>query len=556
MKAFAKPMFKAGLLAGACAMMVSAAMAAELPRVVTKDGRHALLVDGAPYLILGGQAHNSSNYPKALPEVWAAIADAQANTLEIPVAWEQVEPVEGKFDFSFVDTLVKQAREKDVRLVLLWFGTWKNTAPAYLPEWVKFDNKRFPRMVDEKGKSSYSHSPFGGETLKADRRAFVEFMKHLKRIDGDRQTVIMVQVQNEVGTYGLVRDHGPAAQQAFNSPVPAAVVAKQKPPRGSANNLGKAGGTWKEVYGEYADQYFHTWAVASYIEEIAKAGRAVYDLPMFVNNALRDPVEPMAPWRGNFASGGPTYDVLGIYEAAAPHIDVAGPDIYLHESDKIAATLKQFHTKDNPLFVPEIGNSEDFARVAYAVFGQGGIGFAPFGIDYFEFSNYPLGAKAWDKTMTEPFGKVYGAFRPMMREWARWGFEGRTRGVFEHDDRKPQDIALDGWKATVSFRQRQFGDSMAKNDPIEGTDKPNGGLAVAQVGDNEFIVVAQHARIKFDPAGRNAGKSSMYARVEEGQYDGKGNWVMERVWNGDQIDYGLNFGATPTVLKIKLGTYQ
>ncbi|GGX79780.1 DUF5597 domain-containing protein [Pseudoduganella dura] len=558
MKATALPMFKKTWMAGAC--MVAMAMAAgvstraiagELPRVVSKDGRHALMVDGAPYLILGAQAHNSSNYPKALPKVWAAVADAQANTLEIPIAWEQVEPVEGRFDFSFVDTLVKEAREKDVRLVLLWFGTWKNTAPAYLPEWVKFDNRRFPRMVDKDGKDSYSHSPHATATLAADKRAFVELMKHLKAIDGDRQTVIMVQVQNEVGTYGLVRDHSPAAQKAFSGPVPAAVLAKQKSPV-----KGKASGTWKEVYGDYADQYFHTWAVANYIEQIARAGRAVYDLPMFVNNALRDPVEPLAPWKGNFASGGPTYDVLGIYEAAAPHIDVAGPDIYLHESDKVAKTLEQFLTKDNPLFVPEIGNSEDFARVAFAVFGKGGIGFAPFGLDYFDFSNYPLGAKATDKTMTAPFGQVYGAFRPMMREWAKWGFEGRTHGVFEHDDRKPQEIALNGWKATVSFRQRQFGDSMAKNDPIEGTEKPNGGLAIAQVADNEFIVVAQNARIKFDPSGRNDGKPSMYARVEEGQYDGKGKWVMERVWNGDQTDYGLNFGAKPFVLKIKLGTYQ
>jgi beta-galactosidase GanA len=246
-----KAIAKQTLLAWACAAALAGApaFAGELPRVVSKDGRHALIVDGAPYLILGGQAHNSSNYPNALPKVWAAIADAQANTLEIPVAWEQVEPVEGKFDFSFVDTLVKEAREKDVRLVLLWFGTWKNTAPAYLPEWVKFDNRRFPRMVDEKGKNGYSHTPFGEETLKADRRAFVEFMKHLKRIDGDRQTVIMVQVQNEVGTYGLVRDHGPAAQKAFNAPVPAAVLARQKAPV-----KGKASGTWKEVYGDYADQ--------------------------------------------------------------------------------------------------------------------------------------------------------------------------------------------------------------------------------------------------------------------------------------------------------------
>jgi beta-galactosidase GanA len=87
-----------------------------------------------------------------------------ANTLEIPVAWEQIEPVEGKFDFSYVDTLVAQARENKMRLVLLWFGTWKNTGPQYTPEWVKFDNKRFPRMVDKDGKTIYCLSPFGTAT--------------------------------------------------------------------------------------------------------------------------------------------------------------------------------------------------------------------------------------------------------------------------------------------------------------------------------------------------------------------------------------------------------
>ena len=130
-----------------------------LPRIVTKDGRHALYVDGAPFLILGGQAHNSSNYPAMLPEVWRAMRGLHANTLEIPIAWEQVEPVEGKFDFSWLDTLIPQARANGVRLDLLWFGTWKNTSLSYTPQWVKSDWKRFPRMLTRDGKTHYVMSP-------------------------------------------------------------------------------------------------------------------------------------------------------------------------------------------------------------------------------------------------------------------------------------------------------------------------------------------------------------------------------------------------------------
>ena len=280
--------------AGAQAATPVKSAAPELPRIVHQDGRYALMVDGAPFLILGGQAQNSSNYPAALPKVWAALKDAHANTLEIPVAWEQIEPKEGTFDFSYVDTLVRQAREHKTRLVLLWFGTWKNTGPAYAPEWVKFDNKRFPRMIDKDGKTSYCLSPFGEATRAADRKAFVALMEHIKKIDGDKRTVIMVQVENEVGTYGTVRDFATRAQTAFQQQVPAAVLAHQPPPAGRPNQ-----GTWTEVYGDYADQYFHTWAIASYIEDIARAGRAVYDVPMYVNNALRAPVldKPAPPWK-------------------------------------------------------------------------------------------------------------------------------------------------------------------------------------------------------------------------------------------------------------------
>ncbi|RZA36724.1 MAG: beta-galactosidase [Lysobacteraceae bacterium] len=542
-------------LAGTLALAQAAAAAPypELPRLVERDGRHALMVDGAPFLVLGGQAHNSSNYPAALPKVWAALRDAHANTLAIPVAWEQVEPKEGSFDFSYVDTLVAQARTHGKRLVLLWFGTWKNTSPAYTPEWVKFDNARFPRMRDQEGKASYCLSPFGEATLAADRKAFVALMAHIRKIDAGKRTVIMVQVENEVGTYGLVRDYGAGAEAAFRQPVPAAVLARQPAPAGRP-----AHGSWSEVYGDYAEQYFHTWAIASYIEQIAKAGRAEYDLPMFVNNALREPGQPgqpATPWKGDFASGGPTWDVLGIYKAAAPHIDFAAPDIYLPESGKVGAVLASFQRADNALLVAEMGNAAGYARYVWQILGKGALGVVPFGIDYASYSNYPLGSKYTDRRMVEPFAQVYAAFAPMSRLWARWAFEGRTHGVAEGDDRAEQTLAMEGWKATVSFREFQFGERQYlrdKNEYAEGTEKPGGGAAIAQIGPGEFVLVGQRARIKLSPAGD---KPAMYARVEEGRFDSAGKWIMERNWNGDQTDYGLNLPAVPTVLKVRMGSY-
>lgn len=520
--------------AGAAA---SASAEAPIPKLVTEDGRHALLVDGEPFLILGAQVNNSSNYEGVLPQVWPAIEVLDPNTVMVPIAWEQVEPQEGRFDFSFLDTLLQQARERDKRLVLLWFATWKNNSPNYAPAWAKLDNERFPRVVAEDGRTLNSLSPLGKATLEADRKAFVQLMRHLRQVDPQR-TVIMVQPQNEPGTYGAPRDFSPLAQRAFDAAVPDALV----------QGLGKQPGTWAQVFGKDADEFFHAWHVASYIDRVAAAGKAEYPLPMYVNAALRDPFEPGLP--GQYESGGPTDNVLDIYKLAAPNIDLLTPDIYMREHEKYMVVLDRYARPDNALFVSETGNDKPFARYFFAALGHQAIGWSPFGIDFTRYSNWPLGARRVDAEALAPFALNYQLVKPAARLIARQSFAGKVHGTAERAGEPEQRLELnERWNATVTYGVPQFW----FQGPPPGNPEPTGAALIVELAPDEFLVTGYHARVTIHPA--REGVEMIYDRVEEGSYQ-DGQWKFLRVWNGDQTDYGLNFSSAVQLLRVKLATYD
>lgn len=516
-----------------------------LPRIETRNGRHMLLVDGEPFLILGAQVHNSSNYPAMLPKVWPVVRQLGANTVSVPIAWEQVEPVEGRFDFSFLDLLLKEARANDVRLILLWFGTWKNTGPAYTPLWVKSDPRRFPRMRKPDGTAHYVLSPHGRATLEADKSAFVRLMQHLKAAD-PQHTVIMVQPQNEIGSYGLMRDHSLEAERLFRGPVPPE-LARLKGRRGS----------WTEVFGDFAEQAFTSWHMARYVDEIAAAGKAVKPLPMYANAALGDAFDAKAA--ASSATGGPQWNMIDVWKAAAPNVDLVAPDIYNRDARAVAAYLDHYSRPDNALLVPEIGNAADYARFFWPVLGHGGIGFVPFGMDASGYSNYPLGAKRLDAETIHAFASKYRLFRPIARQWARIAAEKPVWGDAKGADSGDQSRVMGRWRITAQYELWEFGErdwTWIQTDPHPTKGKPVGGFVVAQLGPDEFLVSGSDVRIRFGLDKPAPGESGGVWRVEEGTFDDRGRWAAARVWNGDQTDYGLNFTAEPVLLKVTLGSIR
>jgi hypothetical protein len=508
-----------------------------LPHFVQRDGRHAFIVDGAPFLMLGGQCGNSSAWPAELPAVWSAVERMHANTLEAPVYWEQFEPEPGTFDPSIVDLMIRQARDHHVRLVLLWFGTWKNGSAHYLPLWMKAKPDLSPKIVGKDGLPVDSPSPHFPATLEADSRAFRALMRHLKAADAVH-TVIMVQVENESGAWGSVRDYSPTAQALFSQPVPSALL--------GALGLGpKSGGDWRAVFGADADEYFHAWSVARFVGQVAAAGKAEYALPMYTNAALRDPIDPGPA--GTYESGGPTDNVLAIWKAAAPALDVLSPDIYQNDNARYRRALELYSRPDNPLFVPESGGSAWYAHMLFAAIGKGAVGWSPFGIDR---SIDPT--RRPDEDALAALGSCYALVAPIARVVARLNYEGNLKAVAEDKEVRSQSMEFGAWTAEVVYGATRFPGSSASGP--KGNPEATGGAIVGRLGDDQFLVAGHLCRVDFRPSDPSSKSKREFLRVEEGTFD-NGAFVPLRIWNGDQTDWGLNFGSSPVALRVKLRVY-
>jgi len=522
-----------------------------LPHLVHKNGRHALIVDGEPFLILGAQCNNSSAWPAMLPKVWPAMEALHVNTLEIPIYWEQFEPQPGKYDYSVMDTIIVQARKRNMRLVLLWFATWKNGSNHYMPQWMKQQPEKHPNIIDKEGRPIDSPSPHADATLEADSKAFSAFMRHLKGFDR-QHTVIMVQVENEPGSWGTVRDYSLKAQKIFDSPVPAEAIKVM-------NISPKSNRNWTEVFGRDADEFFQVWHVAKYISKIAAAGKEIYPIPLYVNGSIRDPLNP--GWPPTYEVGGPNDNAFELWKAAAPAIDILAPDIYIGDTEGYLKALDLYSRPYNPLFVPETIGFGAFTRFFYAALGHGAIGYAPFGMDD---TRVRLGQDGAPLSSEEKYGATalnYRLFKPMARQIAQLNFEGKIQTAVQLSAISPdaergnsvdrvnyltdRTLHFDGWDADIAFGTFS---RLARSE--SQPEAPDGRILVAELDKGQYLLAGYHSRVMFRPTGNNRNKPWQYLIVEEGRFV-NGEFKVDRILNGDQTDWGLNF-AEPTVLRVSV----
>ncbi len=412
-----------------------------------------LIVNDKPYIMLAGELMNSSaSTLESMEPKWERLKRLNLNTVLLTVTWEQVEPEEGKYDFAIVEGLIKEARKHDLKLVFLWFGSWKNGSSGYAPSWVMKDTKRFPRMKNKEGENRPFLSNFNQELTKVEARTFNQLMEFIRQIDGEEHTVLMMQIENEVGLLGDSRDRSEQAEKLFNQEVPEELmgyikkndkkilpeIIEQWKLNGKKNKS-----TWLELFGNdshnLADELFMGWHYATHIEQIAAAGKKAYPIPMFVNAWTIYPADPIP---GNYPSGGPNARMLDIYQYAAPSIDFLAVDNY---NDDYISKLKEFDRNGNPIFVPEavaLWRGEKWsapAKAFYTLAEFNAICFSPFAIDN----------DVYDEK--HPLKDAYKVLNNLMPLITKEHGSGNMRGYMQYDDIKSEKIDLGDYEMYVSY---------------------------------------------------------------------------------------------------------
>jgi len=554
--------------------MAQAAFDDSRPHLELRHGARQLVVDGKPFMVLSGELHNSSSSSVAyMKPIWSQLAQRNLNTVLAVITWEQIEPQEGKFDFTTVDDTIQGARENHLKLVILWFGSWKNGESSYQPSWVKADPQRFPWVKDRTGKTLNILSTFGDATRDGDARAYAALMGHIRQVDSKQHTVLMMQVENEVGVLGDSRDHIAAANEAFAKPIPADLMSYLVRHKDSmavelrtvwAANGSKTAGTWEEVFGPgrpdsvppipaserdtawhqswwLVDEAFMAWRYSMYVGKVAAAGKAEYDIPMYCNTWLQ---EPQNPQPGNFPSGCPEPEVQDIWRFGAPNIDILAPDLYVQT---FAETCERFTRNGNPLFIPETSVNPSNALLAYLKFNT--IGFSPFGIE----GRGP--APAGNGTAApDAFAQTYAILDYM----APVILDNQGKGTIEilppmtDADSPPQTLKMGDYTLTIANGPGVVGGAGARGGGGR-RGGGGGGAVVANLSPARFVInsgpgdywfVGGPMNVTFTANSPERGSVIMGAFDETLNVNGR--WVAGRRLNGDETSNNKNWPGMPT----------
>lgn len=520
-------LFVTSALLACAASSLALAAPKELPRVERRGEAIQLIVDGQPHVMLAGELHNSSpSSPAYMAPIWDKLAKIGVETVIGVASWELVEPEEGRFDFAAVDDQIRQAKAHGMKLVMIWFGGYKNAESTYTPSWVRRNEARFPRGErDPKFKAAGMAgflrfnpivSPFGEDLVKADAKAFAALMRHIKQVDRDG-TVIMVQVENEAGILADSRDRSPVATAVYQGQVPAELLTylqqnrdKLKPHLQQlwGRQGYKTSGTWAEVFGtdKAADEVFMAWGFSRYVERVAKAGAAEYRLPMYANAWLGP--QAKAPEPGDYPSGGPVARMMDVWKAGAPTLSLLAPDIYI---DDFAGTLADFQRADNGIFIPEAKAEAGNLFVALGEYKA--MGFSPFGIE--------------DVAEDGDLAKAYAALRPLLPQIAQAQTTGRIRG-FKLAQGARYEATMGAYKVGFTGPMRTTG-LMGEGTGTEGAKTESSYGLIIQEGEDDFLVVGRGISPSFTVAGARV----EIDRAQEGTFS-QGRWVPGRTLNGDE----------------------
>ena len=514
-------------------------------------------VNGKPFFPLGAQSCNSSGYnDKHSETAFKAIQILHGNTLEIPVYWNQCEPKEGKYDFASVDGLITSARKYGIKLILLWFATWKNGNMDYAPAWVKTSPKRFKRVISQTGNEIWNLSSHCKENLEADKNAYAALCQHLKTKDSKEQTVIGIQIQNESGILGSDRDYGTDGQAVFNSNVPAKLVtAMKKTGKGYVFETwqkagGKTAGTWPELFGWEAGEFMTAWGIATYIDNMAAAGKKNYDIPMYINVWLMG--QGWWPIPGEaYPSGGAVTKVLDIYKWFTPHVDMISPDAHVAESKNYEAVCAAYAREDNPFFMPETGSAGNAHawNMFRAIADYNSLGDFFFGVERILAQD---GSVRPENQIVVDSVRCTAAVIPLLLK-----YQGtrKIHAVVQEDLSMSVLMDFEGYSGVVEFGDRRGGYNgkdwkHPSNDVPKAPSYNRGRGLIIQTGKNEFYLVGANYRLFLRP---KSAVENLHPRlaiadfapkmpgwnmisIDEGHFDRNGEFVIDQSRNGDEAD--------------------